>query len=113
MNAVRDGGHARRAWPPSPDTHLQKQGGPPCGARPADLYFAQQIQALPAKTVVGIFGMAHIPGILAFWDRASTVPLAVLDSTDQGLDDTVNLWLSVHGPNGTLATTGADVSPER
>ena len=73
--------------------------------RSPDLFFVQQMQALRATTVVGIFGMAHIPGILAFWDRASQVPLSVLNTPDQGFTQSAELWLSVYGPNGRLATS--------
>jgi hypothetical protein len=79
------------------------------------LYFVQRLQAVRASMVLGVFGMAHLPGMLAFWDSAAAaVPLALLDTPDQGLDASARLWLSVHGPDGLLArrAPGADDSDD-
>jgi len=68
-----------------------------------DLYMAQKIQAVQAGNVVAIVGMAHVPGMIAFWDRAHAVAVSVLDTPKQGFQDSIALWLSVHGPDGALA----------
>lgn len=73
---------------------------------------AQKIQAVQAGNVVAIVGMAHVPGMIAFWDRAHAVPVSVLDTPKQGFQDSVALWLSVHGPDGVLARPPPPDEPE-